>query len=151
MVDQREANHETPPEVVLEVAREFLTGSEPTQTILLVEDEARVRNVIRQVLEAAGYHVLEAKTATEAMETPLHQCGRRTVLITDIVLPDRSGVDLASELSRKFPGLKTVFISGYPENAITRNCPQASGGHYLAKPFSGDSLLGTLQRVLAEY
>lgn len=126
------------------------SGCEIPQTILLVEDEARVRKVTRQVLEAAGYHVLEARTASDAVRMAAHQQTRLKILITDVVLPDGNGLDLAAELSVEVPWLKTVFISGYPENVLTRSAPRSARSCYLAKPFSGDSLIKLVQQVQGE-
>ena len=120
-----------------------------SRTILLVEDESSVREVTRQVLEAAGFLVIEARTASEARRAFRQDLAEPHLLIADVVLPDRNGRELAEELTCRCPDLKTIFISGYPENVVTRT-PGNGGTFYLAKPFSRDSLLGLVRRVLAE-
>lgn len=152
MLERSEINVEVTPEPVVAVSFSDSGPLERRQvsgTILLVEDEGLVRNVTRQVLEAAGYHVLEARTATEALNISSVEPVHLRLLVTDVVLPDRNGLDLASELSSRFSSLKIVFISGYPENVVTRSKPQATGMFYLAKPFSGNCLVKVVRRALA--
>ena len=72
------------------------------------------------------------------------------LLLTDVVLPDRDGFDLALELVTGESGLKAIFISGYPENSITRNGLQHPGWFYLPKPFSAVSLLRKVKEALNE-
>lgn len=153
MSDPAEVNLEITPEPVLS----SLSDSGPTGqpelcgTILVVEDEGLVRSVTCQVLEAAGYHVLEARTAEEALNISASEPVQLRLLITDVVLPDRNGLELANELSSRFSALKIVFISGYPENIVTRKKPQFSGMFYLAKPFSGNSLVKVVCEAMAAF
>lgn len=115
-------------------------------TILLVEDETFLLEVTCEILESAGYRVLKTRNATEAMDAfrQFHAIVR--LLMTDVVLPGRNGRDLASEVRSISPDLKVIFISGYPENAITRHGIQEEGMFYLPKPFS----LPTLTRKVRE-
>jgi two-component system cell cycle sensor histidine kinase/response regulator CckA len=120
------------------------------RTILLVEDESFVRKVTREILQSAGYHVLEARNAAEAMRE-FHGYGKEVqLLLTDVVMPGRTGRDLAHDLRGICTGLKTIFISGYPENAVTRNGLQERGWFYLPKPFSAESLVEKVRQVLEE-
>ncbi len=119
-------------------------------TILLVEDENSVRKVTRQVLQDAGYGVLEAGCAAEA-SVAFHSCPAEVrLLLTDVVLPDRNGCELSAELTSNCSSLKTLFISGYPENAVTRQGSQHRGSLYLPKPFSVKTLLEQIRHALAE-
>lgn len=119
-------------------------------TILLVEDEKSVRKVTSQVLRDAGYGVLEAGCAAEA-SVAFHSClAEVRLLLTDVVLPDRNGCELSAQLTSICPNLKTLFISGYPENAVTRPGSQRRGSLYLPKPFSVKTLLERVQHALAE-
>jgi two-component system, cell cycle sensor histidine kinase and response regulator CckA len=118
-------------------------------TILLVEDEAFVRNVAYEILCSAGYRVLPARNAAEAIQAFRGRAGGVQLLLTDVVLPDRNGCDLALELVTMGSGVKTIFISGYPENSITRKGLQHPGWSYLPKPFSAVSLLQKVKEVLA--
>lgn len=123
--------------------------AQPSGTILLVEDESFVREVTRQVLELAGFRVIEARTAGDARKSFRRQPDKPDLLITDVVLPDRNGRELSQELSARRADLKTIFISGYPENAVNRTPPNG-GTFFLAKPFSRDALLAVVRRALAE-
>jgi len=141
-----EATHE----LVLGVSQPHSRRAEQASgTILLVEDESFVREVTRQVLEVAGFRVIEARTANEARKTFRQEPGKPDLLITDVVLPDRDGRKLSEELTARCPNLKTIFISGYPENVVTR-AQTSCNTFYLAKPFSRESLLGVVKQALAE-
>ena len=120
----------------------------PPSTVLLVEDEGFVREVACEVLSRAGYRVLTARNAAEAVELFREHAGTVQLLLTDVVLPDRNGLDLARELATADWGIKSIFVSGYPENSITRQEPRQAGWFYLAKPFSGTSLLHKISEAL---
>ena len=117
-----------------------------TETILLVEDEAALRNVCRVYLESKGYTVLEAGNAKEAMricqsyDRPIH------VLITDIVMPGPGGLELAKSALELRPALSVVLVSGYTDHPLDR---EAIGfGKFLQKPFSFDALARTVRSLL---
>ncbi len=116
-------------------------------TILLVEDEAFVREVAGQVLCSAGYSVLTARNASEALLAFREHPEAVQLLLTDVVLPDRNGCDLALELAGLCRNIRTIFTSGYPENSVTRKA-LPPGCSYLPKPFSADSLLRKVRDVL---
>jgi two-component system cell cycle sensor histidine kinase/response regulator CckA len=117
-------------------------------TILLVEDEAFVREVAYEILCSAGFRVLPARNAAEAVLAFRGHPEEVQLLLTDVVLPDRNGRDLAFELVTVSGGVKAIFISGYPENSITRNGFQHPGWLYLPKPFSAVSLLQKIREAL---
>ncbi len=117
-----------------------------TETILLVEDEAALRNVCRVYLESKGYTVLEAGNSKEAMkicqshDRPIH------VLITDIVMPGMGGLELAKSALELRPTLSVVLVSGYTDRPLDR---EAIGfGKFLQKPFSFDALARTVRSLL---
>lgn len=118
--------------------------------ILLVEDEDFVREMTSEILESAGYRVLTARNAAEASASFFRYRRVVRLLLTDVVLPGQNGRDLAHELSGANSHLRTIFISGYPENAVTRHGIQDEGVCYLAKPFSAEALLQRVQDVLDE-
>jgi CheY-like chemotaxis protein len=120
----------------------------PHATILVVEDEEFVREVTCEVLLSAGYAVLRARTAAEALRLFARKGGTLQLLLTDVVLPGRSGQVLAQELRTISPGLKTLFISGYPENCIGKQGFHDPGTFYLPKPFSAQMLLGAVEAAL---
>jgi two-component system cell cycle sensor histidine kinase/response regulator CckA len=118
-------------------------------TILLVEDEALVRESTAEILVFAGYRVLKSSNAAEAMGIFRRFSRVVGLLLTDVVLPGRSGRDLARDLRAKQPGLRIIFISGYPENAVTRNgIEEGDGMFYLPKPYSFQSLTRKVKQVL---
>lgn len=117
-------------------------------TILLVEDQAFVRDVACEILGGAGYRVLPARNAAEAIQTFRGHPQKVELLLTDVVLPDRNGCDMALELASGGHAFKAIFVSGYPENSITRNGLQHPGWFYLPKPFSAASLLQKVTEAL---
>jgi two-component system cell cycle sensor histidine kinase/response regulator CckA len=119
------------------------------ETILLVEDEDFVRQVTAEVLSFGGYQVFGARTAAEAMRVFRQHGGKVELLLTDVVLPGTNGRDLARDLRLLHPGLKTMFISGYPDNEVAKHSLEEPGVFYLPKPFSVESLMQKVRQVLA--
>ncbi len=139
---------ELTPEALLTATN--IGGERAAATILLVEDENFVREVTAEVLRFAGYQVLKARTAVEAAAA-FHACRENVqLLLTDVVLPGRNGRALANDLRAARPGLKTIFISGYPENEVTKHRLEEPGLFYLPKPFSVESLVKKVRQVLEE-
>ena len=125
-------------------------SSQLTRTILLVEDEAFVREVACEILSAAGYRVLKAGNAAEALHTFQRYPEKVQLLLTDVVLPDRNGCDLALELTTLCHTVRAIFVSGYPENPVIKKGLQQPGWCYLPKPFSAASLLQKVREVLPD-
>ena len=115
--------------------------------ILLVEDERFVREVAAEILEEIGYRVLKAKSSNDAIKVFRRNGAHIDLLITDVVLPGKNGCGLSDELEVECPELKTIFISGYPEQAINL-ADQANRASYLAKPFSVESLTSKVREAL---
>ena len=103
-----------------------------------------------EVLRSAGYRVLAARNAADAVRAFRNHTDSVQVLLTDVVLPDRDGCDLALELATGQSGLKAIFISGYPENCITRKGLPNPGWFYLPKPFPAMPLLRKVEEALSE-
>jgi two-component system, cell cycle sensor histidine kinase and response regulator CckA len=114
-----------------------------TATVLLVEDEEAVRELVRMILQRAGYSVMEAANADEA-ETLLAAAGTADLLLTDVLMPGRSGFELFTRLRRKFPSLRVLFISGYSDYAMSVEGNLA----FLEKPFSAEGLIAKIREVL---
>jgi two-component system, cell cycle sensor histidine kinase and response regulator CckA len=126
-------------------AKERLDGVE---TILLVEDEARVRKLIVDVLSARGYEVLEATRGEEAIRL-CRTCGKEIQLsVVDVVMPEMSGPDLVRQLSALKPAMRVLFISGYTDEAIIHHGILRSGAAFLEKPFLPDVLARKVREVL---
>ncbi len=117
------------------------------ETILLVEDEAFVRMATGEVLESAGYRMLIARTAADALNAQ-EKCSQGVdLLLADIVLPGRSGYELANEFRGLCPRARILLMSGYAEQLV--GCElSACGGAHLAKPFSALTLLRRVRQAL---
>jgi two-component system cell cycle sensor histidine kinase/response regulator CckA len=120
-------------------------------TVLLVEDEAFVRDVACEILSVAGFRVLKAGSAAEALRTFHNHAGAVQLLVTDVVLPDRNGLDLATELSTLCGGVKAILVSGYPENSVTKRGLPRQEWSYLPKPFSAASLIRKVREALPDH
>lgn len=115
--------------------------------ILLVEDEAIVREITGEVLVHAGYRVLESSNAREALEVASNHPGKIDVLLTDIVMPEMNGADLALRMLSDQPDLVTIFMSGYAEQEVLRKTKLASAIH-IQKPFTIGILLSRISEAL---
>jgi two-component system cell cycle sensor histidine kinase/response regulator CckA len=124
------------------------TPRKATETVLLVEDEDGVRALIRQVLERDGYRVLEARNGSEAMLTSEKYAEKIDLLLTDVVLAQMSGRDVAKVVMEKRKDAKVLFISGYTEEAIVGNGVLETGTAFLQKPFTPSALSRKLREIL---
>ena len=130
-----------------DLAPEVLRGSE---TILVVEDEAPVRAVTRQLLERNGYTVLEAADGPAALALVDGGSDNPHVdlLLTDVIMPGTSGRELANQLKARRPALRVLFMSGYTDDAVVRHGMLEPGLAYLEKPFRPAALLRKVREVL---
>jgi len=119
-----------------------------TETVLLAEDEDAVRALTRQILELCGYAILEARNGTEALQVAEAYRGKIDLLITDVVMPQTSGRELAERLSEMYPGLKVLFVSGYTDDAVVRHGILAAEVEFLQKPFSPAVLARKVREIL---
>jgi two-component system cell cycle sensor histidine kinase/response regulator CckA len=119
-----------------------------TETVLLVEDEAGVRQLARTALEQNGYTVLEAAEGSEALDLVTRHPGPIDLLLTDVVMPHMTGPELASRLAVSRPGVKVLFMSGYNEDVALRQRLSGEPAAFLPKPFSPTMLAGTVRRLL---
>ena len=118
------------------------------ETLLVAEDEAGVRKLLCEVLRMAGYRVLEAADATDALRIGNDTSQPLDLLISDLVMPDLGGDELAERLGARRPGLKVLLMSGYTENSIVRQGVMNAHRPFLAKPFTPDSLALKVREVL---
>jgi two-component system cell cycle sensor histidine kinase/response regulator CckA len=121
------------------------TGAE---TVLLVEDEARVRKLIVDVLIAHGYTVVEATRGEEAIRLCKTHKGSIDLAIVDVVMPGMSGPDLVRQIAPICPGMHLLYISGYTDEAVLHHGIPQSGVEFLQKPFLPDALLRKVREVL---
>ena len=115
------------------------------ETILLVDDEAGIRGLVRRILRREHYNVIEAATGEEALAIALQHPGPIHVLLTDVMMPGVSGPQLAESVRGAFPSVKVVFISGYSQTAPTEKLPSAL---LLQKPFTMTDLLRIVRRAI---
>jgi two-component system cell cycle sensor histidine kinase/response regulator CckA len=115
--------------------------------ILLVEDESIVREITGEGLSHAGYHVLESSSPREALDVASKHQGRIDVLLTDVIMPEMNGADLAHHLLDRRPDLITIFMSGYTEHEVMKKVRTLSATH-IQKPFTIHALLSRVAEVL---
>jgi len=118
------------------------------EAILLVEDALRVRAVVREILEMDGYNVLEARHGAEALEISERHQGPIHLMVTDVVMPQMSGRELAQRLQPLRPDMKVLYMSGYTDDAIVRHGVLGAGMAFLSKPFTPDALALKVREVL---
>jgi CheY-like chemotaxis protein len=134
-----------PDPVEQRAAAKPITGS---GTVLVVEDEDGVRMLIHAVLKQAGYTVLEARSGAEALllcekyNKPIH------LVITDVVMPQMGGRELADRLAIAHPEIKLLFMSGYTDNAIVQQGALDADTPFLQKPFTPAALGGKVRSIL---
>lgn|GEM_PF-5063226 len=119
-----------------------------TETILLVEDDDKARNVLSQILREQGYEVLEADDGSTALELHRKYAGAIQLVVVDVVMPVMNGPDLAKDLAATHPDLKVLFISGYTDNAIVSKEVLEPGLNLLQKPFVPEALTRKVREVL---
>lgn len=118
------------------------------ETILLVEDEPGVRKLVRQMLVQHGYQVLEAGSGPESLALVQRYPGRIDLLLTDVVMPQMNGRELAEQLRNLRPNLKVMYMTGYTEDTVVRQGIGATGVICLQKPFLPDTLARKVREVL---
>jgi PAS domain S-box-containing protein len=133
-----------------------LIKSSPTQaelpqgseTILLVEDEESVRTFAHKTLKGYGYIILEASNGEEALRLAQGHGRKINLLLTDVVMPQMSGKELADRIKILWPDIKVLFASGYTDNAIVHHGILESGIHFLQKPYTPEVLARKVREVL---
>jgi signal transduction histidine kinase len=121
---------------------------EGTETILLVEDEQQVRNLTRSMLGRQGYRILDAGSAAEALELARDTGAQIDLLLTDIVMPQMNGLDLAKEIRAARPGIKVLFMSGYTDSAVLQQGLLTAEVPFIQKPFTSAALHSKVREVL---
>ena len=122
-----------------------LSGSE---TILIVDDEESVRALSRSILERHGYRVLEAGNGREGLDVAARHAQPIHLLLTDVVMPEMGGSDLASRLEVLRPGMHVLYMSGYTDDAVVRHGLVETGRLFLQKPFNATTLALKVREAL---
>jgi CheY-like chemotaxis protein len=118
------------------------------ETVLVVEDEDPLRAMVREILRRDNYEVLEARDGADALRVWEQAGGPVDLLLTDVAMPRMSGHDLADRLSRAAPGLKILYMSGYPRDVPYQQSLAEAGRPFLQKPFTAALLTATVREVL---
>ena len=121
------------------------TGNE---TILLVEDEPAILRMTRMMLERKGYSVLPAGIPADAISIANAYVGKIHLLMTDVVMPEMNGRDLAEKITAIFSEIKLLFVSGYAANVITHQGVLDDGAAFMQKPFAANELAKKIRDVL---
>ncbi len=135
-------------------AADALVASAPAElakvcaTILVVEDEPQLVKLMVRILTGAGYHVLAAHNGTQALALSAQFAGNIDLLLTDVIMPQMSGKQLAAALAPQRPALKVLYVSGYTDNSIVHHGILDAGVAFLQKPFSFDTLSRKVREVL---
>jgi signal transduction histidine kinase/DNA-binding response OmpR family regulator len=119
-----------------------------TETVLLVEDEEGVRDLIREWLAGHGYHVLAATNGLEALDVAARADGRIDLLVADVVMPQMGGPALAQRLLALRPDLKVIYVSGYADDALGDRQVLEAGAAFIQKPFPLDTLVRKVREIL---
>jgi PAS domain S-box-containing protein len=141
----REVGHISRPE---SPPRHHTNAPRAVETVLLVEDEASIRQLCRQVLVEQGYQVIDAGSGPDALARAAAHEGDIDILVTDVVMPHMSGRTLADRMRESRPGIKVLYVSGYTDDAIVRHGVSEDAVSFLAKPFSPSTLLKRVREVL---
>ena len=125
-------------------------GARQAETILVVEDEDGVRDMVAEILRLAGYNVLEARNGAEALEVVGGFPGPIHVLVTDVIMPVMNGRELAKRLVVLRPGLKVLYVSGYVADVLAREAIDEAEAAFLAKPFTPAALAARVKELLMD-
>jgi CheY-like chemotaxis protein len=120
-----------------------------SETVLLVEDEESVRELVRETLCSKGYTVMEASDGVSGMKVAETYQGKIDILVTDVVMPGMSGRDLAQRISASRPDIRVLYLSGYTEDAIIHEGVLDPGTAFLQKPFTLQALARKVRDVLS--
>ena len=131
-----------------EPSREISEEAKYTETILVAEDESLVSGHIARVLRRWGYNVLVAGDGEQALALYRQEKDRIAMVLTDVVMPGMNGRQLIERLRSENPKLKSLFMSGYPEEVITEHGALTEGVEFLEKPFQTTRLLSRIREIL---
>ena len=118
------------------------------ETILLVDDEAYIRELVGAILAVEGYHVLEASDGSEALKTGAGFAGPIHLLLTDVVMSPMGGGELARRVLASRPEIKVLFISAFPDDPGARRGMEDRQVAFLSKPFSPKALVRSVRAIL---
>jgi two-component system cell cycle sensor histidine kinase/response regulator CckA len=123
-------------------------ASSGTETLLIVENEAAIRNLLQMALRRNGYTVLAAESGPEALEILRGHSGTIHLLITDVVMPEMDGPALARVAATIRPAMRTLFMSGYPDDVLGESGLPPANINFIQKPFSPRDIAGKVREIL---
>lgn len=128
-------------------ARPF-AGPRGTETILLAEDNSQLRALAAAVLERSGYTVLSAASGDDAVALLDAHVGPVHLLVSDVVMPGMGGRALAQHVKARYPDVRVLYMSGYPDESIVHHGVLEAGTHFIEKPFMPRALTQKVRHVL---
>jgi len=132
-----------------DLIREALSGSEGgTETVLIAEDDTNVRNLLKEILLNAGYHITEAVDGDEGLKVFLKNKDNINLLMLDVIMPRKNGKELYEEIKKIKPDIKVIFVSGYSADVIHKKGMLDAGMNFISKPVSPDELLKQVRDIL---
>ena len=133
----------------IDIGTRSASAVDPDKTILIVEDEPSIREMVAEVLQRAGYQVLAAGSGSEGISAAARHPGRIDLLLTDVILPGTNGLETARAIVRERPELRVLYTSGYTDDVLGSSL--SDGTKLLRKPFSASALLRTVGEILEQY
>ena len=133
------------PQIKSHTTSELVRGNE---TILLVEDDPAILNIAKSLLKRLGYQVIAVSTPGEALQEAKKHTGKIHLLVTDVIMPEMNGQELAGALASIFPKLKILFMSGYTSDVIAHHGVLDEGINFIEKPFSLQKLADSVRKAL---
>jgi len=127
---------------------ETLAMPRGTETVLIAEDDPAIRGLVAHILEPLGYRVIAARSGAEAMKLAETSQARVDILLTDVVMPEMGGKELAQMFQTIHPHIKVLFMSGYTEEIIIRHGVEREGVAFIQKPLIPNKLVLKLREVL---
>ncbi len=134
------------PEAVVAPARPAASGG--SETVLVIEDDPQVRSVTVRALQGAGYQLLVAGSGDEALALAEQDARRLDLVVSDVIMPGQTGPQVVEALRRRRPGLRALYVSGYPEDAMVGRGLGEQGTAFLPKPFTPASLLERVRALI---
>jgi PAS domain S-box-containing protein len=130
--------------------RETIADLRGSETILLAEDNAHVRNLTYDILKSQGYNVLLAGSGKEALEVFYAYDGQIDLLLSDVIMPTMNGKELYNRIRESAPSIKLIYMSGYPQDVISHHGVLEKGTHFIQKPFSSIEIAKQIRMVLED-
>jgi two-component system cell cycle sensor histidine kinase/response regulator CckA len=127
---------------------EHASAANGHETVLVIEDDAQVRTMVRRILTSHSYNILEARDGDEAVAVAKAHAGAIDLILSDVVIPGVSGPEIVQQVQRHRGGTRSLFMSGYTDHAVLRDRILAAGANFIQKPFAPVALANKVREVL---